>query len=86
MNKTWKKIPALLSCGIVACLFLSVDSLHAQGGPRADQIGEYPNPIGSPGVKWYSTMETARAEAERSNRPIFFMAATATCGGVSGVF
>ena len=28
----------------------------------------------------------ALAEAQRSNRPIFFMAAAATCSGISGVF
>ena len=30
--------------------------------------------------------DTATEEAKRSNRPIFFMAAAATCSGISGVF
>jgi uncharacterized protein YyaL (SSP411 family) len=37
-------------------------------------------------VAWYTTWETALDEAKRSNRPIFFMAAAATCSGISGVF
>ena len=32
------------------------------------------------------TWETGLAEAQRSNRPIFFMAAAANCSGISGVF
>ena len=55
-------------------------------GPRPDDLGASPQPVGEAGVAWYTTWETARAEAERSNRPIFFMAAAATCSGISGVF
>ncbi|MGI9243186.1 MAG: hypothetical protein ACR2RV_20480 [Verrucomicrobiales bacterium] len=66
-------------------LALSSAWLSAQG-PRPDDLGASPQAVGEPGVAWYTTWDTARAEAERSNRPIFFMAAAATCGGVSGVF
>ncbi|MEM7601055.1 MAG: hypothetical protein AAF357_06525 [Verrucomicrobiota bacterium] len=55
-------------------------------GARPTDIGASTQPIGDAGVMWYTTWDTALAEAERSNRPIFFMAAAATCSGISGVF
>lgn len=60
-------------------------SAFAQG-PRPTDIAASPQPVGEPGVMWYTTWDTALAEAARSNRPIFFMAAAATCSGISGVF
>ena len=59
--------------------------LSAQG-PRPGDLGASPQKIGEAGVAWYTTWDTAREEAQRSNRPIFFMAAAATCSGISGVF
>ena len=55
-------------------------------GPRPTDIAASPQPVGDPGINWYTTWDTALAEAVRSNRPIFFMAAAATCSGISGVF
>lgn len=55
-------------------------------GPRPMDIGTSRQAVGSPGVVWYTTWETALAEAKRSQRPIFFMAAAAQCDGISGVF
>lgn len=55
-------------------------------GPRPIDIAASKQPIGSPGVVWYTTWSTGLAEAARSQRPIFFMAAAAQCDGVSGVF
>ena len=75
-----KMIP--LSSGILA---LSLTSLSAQG-PRPNDLGASPQEIGAAGVAWYTTWDTALEEAKRSNRPIFFMAAAATCSGISGVF
>ena len=66
--------------------FLSGGILLGQGGPRPDDLGASPQPIGEAGVAWYTTWEPALEEARRSNRPIFFMAAAATCSGISGVF
>ena len=68
-----------------ASLALAILPAHAQG-PRPNDLGASPQAIGAAGVAWYTTWGTALAEAKRSNRPIFFMAAAATCGGVSGVF
>ena len=67
---------------------LGLSSLHvcAQGGPRPDDLGASPQPVGAAGIAWYTTWETAKEEAKRSNRPMFFMAAAATCSGISGVF
>ena len=50
------------------------------------QLPPSPQPVGEAGVAWYATWDTALAEAQRSNRPIFFMAAAGTCSGVSGIF
>ena len=65
---------------------LSGGIVLGQGGPRPDDLGASPQPIGEAGVAWYTTWDTALDEARRSNRPIFFMAAAATCSGISGVF
>jgi hypothetical protein len=67
-------------------LLISTNTLLFAQGPRPDDLGASPQAIGTPGVAWYTTWDTALAEAKRSNRPIFFMAAAATCRGVSGVF
>ncbi|MDA9922862.1 thioredoxin family protein [Verrucomicrobiales bacterium] len=66
-------------------LILFTGSALAQG-PRPTDIAASPQPVGDAGVMWYTTWDTALAEAKRSNRPIFFMAAAATCSGISGVF
>jgi len=42
--------------------------------------------IGEEGVVWYATWESALAEARRSQRAIFFMAAACQRGTASGVF
>lgn len=68
-------------------MLLAVGVLMASAqGPRPTDIGASDQAVGSPGVVWYTTWETALAEAKRSQRPIFFMAAAAQCNGVSGVF
>jgi hypothetical protein len=72
---------------LIALLSLSLLSASALAqGPRPSDLGASPQPIGDPGIAWYTTWDTALAEAKRSNRPIFFMAAAATCSGISGVF
>ena len=58
---------------------------HAQG-PRPIDIGASQQEMGTAGVMWYATWDSALAEAKRSQRPIFFMAAAAQCDGISGVF
>ena len=70
---------------ILVGMAISPPWLAAQG-PPPEQLGASPQAIGAPGVAWYTTWGSALAEAQRSQRPIFFMAAAATCGGISGVF
>lgn len=70
---------------LTTLVLAAVASSHAQG-PRPSDIGASQQPIGSPGVVWYTTWDTALAEAKRSGRAIFFMAAAAQCNGISGVF
>ena len=69
---------------LVACLLLG--SLASAQGPRPNDLGASPQPVGESGVAWYTTWDMALAEATRTNRPIFFMAAAAQCNGISGVF
>ena len=59
---------------------------YAQGGPRPGDLGASDLDLGEPGIAWYTTWETAQAEARRSGRPIMFVAAATQCHGVSGVF
>ncbi|MEM6279628.1 MAG: hypothetical protein AAF733_09125 [Verrucomicrobiota bacterium] len=76
--------------------FLCVQEIPAQkkqkdrtknAATRADyQLPPNPLPVGEAGIMWYTTWETAMAEAKRSNRPLFFMAAAAECSGISGIF
>lgn len=73
---------ALLTFTLASMAIMSVDAR----GPRPSEIGASKQAIGSPGVVWYTTWDTALAEAKRSKRPIFFMAAAAQCNGISGVF
>lgn len=66
---------------------LAAPLAYSQRGNRgASNIGASPQPVGEAGIMWYTTWDTALAEAKRSNRPIFFMAAAATCNGIPGVF
>ena len=69
----------------LSCLISLASAVFAQG-PRPNDLGPSPQPVGDAGVAWYTTWDTALTEAKRTNRPIFFMAAAATCGGASGVF
>ena len=64
---------------------LVTSSIEARG-PRPNELGASQLPIGAQGPVWYTTWETAKAEAKRSNRPIYFMAAAHQCGDVSGTF
>ena len=52
-------------------------------GPTGD-AGGLADPM--TGVAWYTTVDAALAEAKRSDRPIFFMAAATQCSAVPGVF
>lgn len=70
---------------ITTLLVASLFSIYAQG-PKPMDIGASEQAIGAAGVAWYTTWDSALAEAQRSQRPIFFMAAAAQCNGISGVF
>ena len=71
---------------VFSLILASSAFVFSQGGTRPSDIGASPQEVGEAGIMWYTTWETALAEAERSQRPIFFMAAAATCNGISGVF
>ena len=91
---TW----AILFLFVTAATCFAQGNRGAQGnrdaqGKRKSQtpggalnVPDNPQAIGAAGVAWYTTWDTGLAEAQRSNRPIFFMSAATTCSGVSGVF
>lgn len=70
---------------MAASIFLFAGCAGGQG-PRPDDLGSSNLGLGEPGIAWYTTWETALAEAERSGRPIMFVAAATQCHGISGVF
>ena len=70
----------------LTCLMTACSVANAQGGPRPSDLGASNLDLGEPGIAWYTTWETAQAEAKRSGRPIMFVAAATQCHGVSGVF
>lgn len=76
----------LLTVCLLNGLLLTGQVVSGQGGPRPSDLGASKLDIGEPGIAWYTTWETAQAEAERSGRPIMFVAAATQCRGVSGVF
>ena len=80
-----RAVVSLLTMKIIT-LFLAITSLAYGQGPRPENIGSSPQPIGEAGIAWYTTWDSAKAEAKRSQRPIFFMSAAAECGNISGVF
>ncbi len=38
------------------------------------------------GIQWFATLRTAKAEAERTGRPILLVSAAPHCAGVSGIW
>ena len=56
-----------------------------RGGPRPDEI--YEDVEAAPArIAWYATLDSALAEAKRSQRPILFTSAAPACTGVPGVW
>ena len=68
---------------IAGALLFGLLSASAQG-ERNKPLADHSQAVGDAGIAWYTTWESGIAEAKRSNRPIFFMAA-ATCK-VPGAF
>jgi hypothetical protein len=87
----------LLMKNLILPLLLVLSSpLHAQrsgpprgehrGGPRPENLTESPADLGSAGIAWYPILKDGLAEAQRTNKPILFMAVASQCSGISGVF
>jgi hypothetical protein len=80
-----RKIQFTLLVGLATAFAFSASVVHAQG-PRPGDLGASGLDLGEPGIAWYTTWETAEAEAKRSGRAIMFVAAATQCQGISGVF
>jgi hypothetical protein len=74
-----------MHCLALGCVALFAAEIQAQG-PRPGDHGASNLDLGEAGIAWYTTWESAEAEANRSGRPIMFVAAATQCHGVSGVF
>ena len=60
-----------------------------KGGEKKDKKDKDDNvradrPAG--GIQWFATLDSARAEAERTGRPILLVSAAPHCSGVSGIW
>jgi hypothetical protein len=73
--------------GLMAIVLIASCCSNGTGqGPSPRDLGASKLDLGEPGIAWYTTWESAEAEAKRSGRPIMFVAAATQCHGVSGVF
>ncbi len=72
--------------GLIALIAVTTSVAATAQGPRPGDLAASNLDIGEPGIAWYTTWESAEAEAKRSGRPIMFVAAATQCHGVSGVF
>lgn len=54
-----------------------------RGGPPGPGVVK---PIAGERIVWFGTLDSARAEAKRTNRPILLLAAAPHCHNVSGVW
>jgi hypothetical protein len=81
-----KNMKSFTATWVLACVVIASGVACGQGGPRPSDLGASKLDLGEPGIAWYTTWETAQAEAKRSGRPIMFVAAATQCHGVSGVF
>lgn len=52
------------------------------GPPRPGKV----EPIQGTRIAWFATLDSARAQAQASNRPILLVAAAPHCGDVPGVW
>jgi hypothetical protein len=85
-NQNYSLMKRMISMLGMVCLLCTGGIACGQGGPRPSDLGVSKLDLGEPGIAWYTTWETAQAEAKRSGRPIMFVAAATQCHGVSGVF
>jgi hypothetical protein len=81
----WKGLFMITRFAFALCLATLGGAVLAQG-PRPSNLGASKLDLGEPGIQWYTTWESAEAEAKRSGRAIMFVAAATQCHGVSGVF
>ncbi len=72
------------------CILAFLLSAAAALAIRAETVtATLPSPTGNEShvvekLAWFGTLESARAEAARTNRPIFLLAARPCAGGVPG--
>lgn len=71
---------------ISLCILAAAAAGSAQRSPRNQPVPAHPQPVGDAGIAWYTTWDSGLAEAQRSNRPIFFMSAATAGRGVPGCF
>jgi ABC-type sugar transport system substrate-binding protein len=65
----------------VAAAFLGAGLAPAA---RAQTASKAPAPAG--GIQWFTRLKDGLAEAKRTGKPILFLSAAPSCGGVPGVW
>lgn len=79
----------LLAAGLLvgsAPLLLAAD---AEQGPPAAERGGQDDVVAAPttgGIAWFGRWDDAKAEAERTGRPILLMSAAPQCSGAPGMW
>lgn len=81
-----------LLCSVLFLGSLAAGIAFAQppgrGGPPREKAVPTSKPAveATAGVQWFTTLEAAKKEAERTGRPILLVSAAPHCGGVSGIW
>ena len=74
----------LLACAALAAS-LTFGATGALAGDKAERSASKA-PASKVGIQWFATWEQAKAEAERTGRPILFTSAAPHCRNVSGMW
>jgi hypothetical protein len=68
---------ALALAGTTICVGLQPPPVAATHKFNPKQIG---------GIQWFATLDSGKAEAEKTGKPILLVAAAPHCSGISGVW
>lgn len=81
-------LAAALASALAAATVLAQDRggppPRGPGGPGGPLVAI--EPVEAPGIQWFATWETGKAEAARTGRPILLVAAAPRCHEVPGIW
>ncbi|MGV3723852.1 MAG: hypothetical protein ACO1SX_23390 [Actinomycetota bacterium] len=74
----------------LAIFMAAAATLIAAGFPcpaaAAGDEASAPKAVAAGGIQWFTRLKDGLAEAKRTGRPILFLSAAPSCGGVPGVW